>query len=336
VKQSDLPLLDKPAVANVYAQTTGSQVAVSWEVPDTASPAFSYRIEVFADPECRGDAKAVKEERLPTARHALLDVAAPAATIRLTLTDIFDQAAPPVVMTAAPAMLPAPAQETGATVSGLAYELFHKDSKRKVNYFNPPLQSPDEEHHWLALEEIAQGKLFRRGLARGFDLGVCEQRASGYALAFNGLLRVPAAGLYIFRAQIDGGYRIRIDGEEAIVWDGQHGTTEKAVVRNLSQGDHLLAVTYVYDQLPARNFRIDWEGPHLPRQAIPMEALRVADAGAYPLPTVTAVAPGDGTGRVAVEVDARGHKLNKTALFLGHLQLAESGGPKLDYDGPLA
>jgi hypothetical protein len=128
VKQSDLPLLDKPSVANVYAQTTGSQVAVSWEVPDTASPAFSYRIEVFADPECRGNAKAVKEERMPTARHALLDVAAPEATIRLTLTDIFDQAAPPVVVTAAPAMASTPAQETGATVSGLAYELFHKDS----------------------------------------------------------------------------------------------------------------------------------------------------------------------------------------------------------------
>ncbi len=94
-------------------------------------------------------------------------------------------------------------------------------------------------------------------------------------------------------------------------------------------------MTYLYDQLPAKNFEIDWEGPRLPRQAIPLEALRVVDVGAYPLPTVKAVARGNGTGHVAVHVDARGHEVNKTALFLGRLQLAESSGLSLKYEGPL-
>lgn len=49
-----------------------------------------------------------------------------------------------------------------------------------------------------------------------------------------------------------------------------------------------------------------------------------------------AEAPGDGTGRVAVHVDARGHQINKMALFLGQLQLAESSGTAaLKYEGPL-
>jgi hypothetical protein len=335
VKQPDGPVLDKPAVANVRARTTGRQVAVTWEVPDTASPAFSYRIEVFADPGCRGEAIAVKEERLPTKRHALVDAAARAPTVRLTVTDIFDQTAPPVIVRAAAARAPRPAKRTAATVPGLAYELYIKNSKRKVNYFNPPLQKPNEQHHWLYLREIEQGKLFRSGLARGFDLGVCERRSWGYALVFSGLLRVPEAGLYVFRAQIDGGYRIRIDGEDLLVRDGQQGTTEKAAVRNLSKGDHRLEVTYMYDRLPARNFGIDWEGPGLTRQAIPLEALRVADTGAYPVPTIRAESPGDGTGRVAVGVNARGHKVNKTALFLGRLELAASKGPGLEYEGPL-
>ena len=335
VKQPDLPALDKPTVAKVRAESTGSQVAVSWEVPDTASPAFSYRIEVFADPGCRGDAMAVKEERMPTVRHTLIDTASRAAAIRLTVTDIFDQTAPAVTVAAVPSKAPPPAKQTPATVPGLAYELHIKDSKRRVNYFNPPLQKPNEAHHWLYLKEIAQGKLFRSGLARGFDLGVCEQRTSGYALVFKGLLRVPEAGLYIFRAQIDGGYRIRTDGRDVLVWDGQHGTTEKAAVRSLSKGDHPLEVTYLYDRLPARNFSIHWEGPRLPRQAIPLDALRVVDSGAYPVPTVEADAPGNGTGRVAVTVDARGHEVNKTALFLGSLQLAASNGPALRYEGPL-
>jgi hypothetical protein len=335
VKQADLPALDRPAVENVRAQTTGSQVAVSWEVPDTASPAFAHRIEVFDNPECRGNPKAVEEKLMPTVRHALLDVAAPKATVRLTVSDVFDQVAPPVVVAAVPSKAPAPPKPTGATIAGLAFELYHKDSKRKVHYFNPPLQAPNEQHHWLTLDEIGQGKLVRRGLARGFDLSVRGQRDAGYAIIFRGLLRVPADGIYIFRAQIDGGYRIRIDGEDMLVWDGQHGTTEKAAMRNLAEGDHPLEVTYLYDRLTARNFGIDWEGPRRTRHPIPLDALRVPDEGAYPVPTVKTEAPGDGTGRVAISVDPRGHTVNKTVLFLGQLQLLESKGPALKYEGPL-
>jgi hypothetical protein len=335
VRQADLPVLDKPAVAKVRAETTGHQVAVSWEVPDTASPAFSYKIELFDNPECRGDAKAVKEERMPAARHALLGATVPSPTIRLTVTDIFDQATPAVTVAAAASKPPSPSTPTAKTMPGLAYELYHQDSRRRTNYFNPPLQQPGEEHHWLQLDEITQGKVVRRGLARGFDLSVREQRNSGYALVFRGLLRVPGDGLYLFRAQIDGGYRIQIDGVDLLLWDGQHGTTEKAAVRSFSKGDHALVVTYLYDQLPARNFSLEWEGPRLSRQSIPLEALRVADDGTYPSPTVKAEAPGDGTGRVAVQVDARGHVVNKTALFLGQLQLVESNGPALSYEGPL-
>ena len=335
VKQPDRPVLDPPAVAKVRAESTGAQVAVSWEIPETASPAFSYRVEVFDNPECRGAARAVKEERNPSARHALLDAAVPSPTVRLTVSDIFDQAAPAVTVAAAAGKPAAPATTNVTTVTGLAYELFLKDGKRPVNYFYEPLQKPDEEHHWLTLDELGQGKLVRRGLTRGFDLSVREQRASGYALKFQGLLRVPADGLYILRAQIDGAYRVQLDGEEALAWDGQHGTTEKAAIRRMTKGDHALVVTHLYDELPARNFRLEWEGPGVARQAIPLEALRVADDGAYPQAVVRCEAEGDGTGRVAVKVGARGHAVNQTVLFLGQLQLAASNGAELRFHGPL-
>ena len=334
-KQPDLPVLDKHAVANVRAESTGAQVVVSWEIPETSSPAFSYRIEVFDNPECRGAPSAVKEARNPSARHSLVDASAPVPTVRLTVSDIFDQSAPAVTLAATMARPTAPVTTNAATVPGLAYELFHKDGKRPVNYFYEPLQKPDEQHHWLMLDEIGEGKLVRRGLARGFDLSVREQRSSGYALKFNGLLRVPADGLYVLRAQIDGAYRVQLDGDEALAWDGQHGTTEKAAIRRLMKGDHALAVTHVFDELPARNFRIEWEGPGIARQEIPLEALRVADASAYPRAMVQAESDGDGTGRVAVKVEARGHAVNQTVLFLGQLQLAESGGAELQFHGPL-
>lgn len=334
-RQPALPTLDRPAVTNVRAVAFAGQIAVSWEVPLTASPAFSCKVEVFDNPRCEGAPKVVKEERMPSARDMLVSAPSHPATVRLTVTDVFDQAAPPVVVEPAMAKVTAPPPVAAPTLAGLAYELFHKDTMRQVNYFTPAPQKPDEQHYWLMLDEISQGKLIRRGLARGFDTGARENRDQGYAFVFKGLLRVPVDGLYIFRAQIDGGYRFQLDGGDVLLWDGQHGTTEKASVTVLARGDHPLSVAHVYDALAARNFSVEWEGPGFARQAIPLESLRVLDEGSYPAILVKAEAPGDGTGLVTARADARGRAVNKTSIFLGQLQLAESSSGANEYRGPL-
>jgi len=334
-RQPDAPTLDQPGVENVRAVRSGGQIAVSWQVPPTVSPAFSYRVELFDNPRCEGRPMAFQEERNPSLRDMLMEAPISASTVRFTLTDIFDQTAPAVIVSPAMVKVSAPLPVTSPTVAGLSYELRHQDSKRRVNHFNPPLQKPDEEHHWLTLDEIPQGHVVRRGVSRGFDLGVRENRDHGYSLTFRGLLRVPTSGAYVFRAQIDGAYRFQLDGSDVLVWDGQHGTTERAAVMVLAAGDHALSVEHVYDALPARNFSIEWEGPGFLRQPIPLEALRVADVGDFPDLVVRAEAPGDGTGQVTVKSQPRGHALNRTVLFLGALQLAETPGSSLSYRGPL-
>lgn len=335
-KQPAQPVLDQPAVINVRAEGTGKQVAVSWEIPPTASPAFAYRIEVFDNPACTGLPKAVREERMPNARHALLDASVATPTVRLTVTDIFDQSAPPVVVPVAAARL-VPAQEipAAAMIPRLAYTLKTKDERRKENYFYPALQKPGEEHRWLTLSELDSGKLESTGLSRGFDLSVTEQRTSGYGVVFSGFLRVPSAGLYILRAGIDGAYRVRLAGADALARDGQKGTTEQAAVVRLSPGLHPIEVTHVYDQLSGRNFTLEWEGPGIPRQPIPLDVLLSPEGGAAPTVSVKGTAPGDGTGSVTVTVEPRAHQVAKTVLFLGPLQLAESKGASLQYTGPL-
>ncbi len=334
-KQPAQPAFGQPAVTNVRAVASGGHVAVSWDVPPTATPAFSCKVELFDTPEATGAPKSVREVRQPTLRDLLVPSPDGASTVRVTVTDVFDQSAAPVTVQAAMAKVAAPPPLEAKTRPGLAYELFHKDTRRRVNYFNPTLQKPDEEHTWLTLDELPQGKLVRRGLARGFDTGVREGRESGYALTFTGYLHVSAAGPHILRAQIDGAYRLELDGHEALAWDGQHGTTEKAAVLVLAAGDHPLKVTHVYDSLPAKNFALDWEGPGFARQPIPLDALRVVDDGAFPTTTLQTNAPGDGTGVITVATDPHGHAINRTVLFLGQLQLAESTGPALEYRGPL-
>ncbi|MCY3018503.1 MAG: hypothetical protein NTW87_05670 [Planctomycetota bacterium] len=322
MKQPDLPTLDKPEVKNVKAECTDKQVAVSWEIPETFSPAFAYKIEVFDNPECQGAPKAIAEERLPSARRAIVDAAVKTPTVRLTVSDVFDQPAPPVTVTAtATKLLPAP-NAPAKTISGLSYELCQSAKKPGGKF-------------WQTLGELKDGKPVRQGLARGLDLSVRESLDAGYAMVFSGLLRASEDGIYIFYGQIDGAYSIQIDGQDVIVRDEQAGTTEHAGFCRLSKGDHAFKVTYLYGRLNARNFNIDWEGPHLPRQTIPVEALFIADDGAYPKPEITSVPFGDGTGRVTLTVDARGHTVNKAAIYLGNFQIAESNGAEVKYEGPL-
>jgi len=66
-----------------------------------------------------------------------------------------------------------------------------------------------------------------------------------------------------------------------------------------------------------------------------MEALRTVDDGRRPKLALSGSSPGNGTGRVTVEVDASGHKVDKTVLFLDELELASAQGAGLKYDGPL-
>lgn len=335
VKQPDLPTLDRPAVDNVKATALHGQVVVSWDVPLSASPAFSCKVEVFADVRCEGAPLAVREERQPMLRNMLVASPGHAAAVRLTLTDVFDQSVAPVVVVPTPASPAASAAAEARTRVGLAYVLYHQDEQRQVNYFNPPQQKPDERHYWLTLDELTRGKQVRRGLARGFDLSVKDGRRHGYGLTFTGLLRVPADGLYIFRTGIDGAYRLQLDDQDLLVRDGQFGTTEKAAVAALKKGEHRLQVFHVYDALAASNFRVDWEGPGFSREPIPLEALRVPDNGDYPSPVLQAKTPGDGTGIVEVQTEPNGHQISRLVLFLGTLQLAESSQSILNYHGPL-
>jgi len=338
MKQPDQPSLDQPQAANVHAASTGRQVAVSWEVPATSSPAFAYRIEVFDNPACSGAPVAVAAERLPGARRAIVDAEVANPTVRFTLTDVFDQETTPVTATAVPTKLAAAPPPPAATIPGLAYQLF-QSPKRDPASHNPDAAgrpvNPRGAAFWQSLDELGDGKLVRQGLARGLDISVRESLDAGYALVFNGLLRVPADGIYIFYGLIDGAYRIRVGGQDVVVRDRQAGTSEHAGFCRLAKGDHPIEVTWLYSRLLGRNFQIDWEGPGLPRQPLPVGALCVADDGNWPRPEIKSLARGDGTGRVTLKVEPRGHTVDRSAIYLGNYQIAAARGAEVTYDGPL-
>ncbi len=322
VKQPDEPALDKPAVKNVQAIHTGKQVVVSWQVPDHAAPFFAYEIEVFGNPECEGVPIAVARRRMPNARHAAIDVDGETPTIRLTASDVFDQKAKPVVVTSK-AAIPPPAQEVKKNIlPGLEYRLYKR-------------QSSDSKPYWERLADLRDGKVIRQGISRSFDMSIRGSETSDFAVVFEGLLRIPQTGVYIFSARIDGAYRIQVEDKEVIVRDKQDGTTEHAGLCALDEGLHAISVTYLAGTPLGHNFSIDWEGPALSREAIPGSALACVDGGEYPQAVVKAESFGDGTGAVQATLDARGHEVDELGIYLGDHLVAQGNGTEASYRGPL-
>ncbi len=210
VKQPEKPTLDTPQIASLSAESNGKQVLVKWNLATKSSPQFLYRIEVFSNAACEGKPVTVFQERMPTVRMALLDAVVTKPTVRFSLTDVFDQAARPVIV--AVKVAEPPAKATAASmVPGLNYELLHK--------FNDKIK--------MSLADLTGAELNKQGVSRGFDTSIGNPLGKRYALRYKGFLQVPASGLYVLRMQGSDGYRISVDGRDALVWDGSHGPADR-------------------------------------------------------------------------------------------------------------
>ncbi len=332
------PKLDEPGVDSVEAFSNGRQVLVTWKIPSSSSPPFQYKVEIFRDPSCKGKPVASREERMPFVREVLLPAELENPVVRLTLTDVFDQTLPPVIVRAArlPEAEPAP---PARFAPGLGYALFVKDRPRRVNVFLPPCEecrkNREEKHYWVSLSELKEGRLLRRGITNGFNLGLRESRHSGFGFEFKGLLRVPKTGIYLFHMRGTDGYRIRIDGREALLFDGLHGPEPRTFWKNLSAGAHRLEVDYFFDaQKPF--FELEWEGPGLSRRKIPHSALGHEPAEPIPSTEIVSAKPRkDGF----VEIDLRPvpgtARADKVQLFLDKMRIAELDPSSLHYSGLL-
>ena len=337
VRQPDQPTLDPPRAERLQAQSNGKQVWVCWEVPDSASPQYHYKIEVFDNPQCSGQPVAVHQERMPVTRNVLVAADVPNPTIRFSMTDVFDQAIEPIVLQASKAAPPTN-PVTAQTALGLHYELWVKDTDRHVNVVYPPCekarQSRNERHIWVSLDELKDGRLVQQGICGGFDIELRGKRRTGYAFRFWGLLRVPQTGFYLLRMKGTDGYRIQLDGRDAIVWDGLHGPEEKVAGLHLAKGDHPLAVDYFVD----RNkpfFQLEWEGPGLARQEIPSGVLLHEAGQAMPESTLHVRADDNGGITAEVKVNPYGHTIEKILFYFDKMQISSAEGNSLKYTGVL-
>ncbi|MGC4016964.1 MAG: PA14 domain-containing protein [Luteolibacter sp.] len=268
------PAFDAFKVTDVTAHSVGGQVVVDWKVPDTSAPQFAWKVEVFGSKEAMtsGTPLATGEARDPDARMALVN--APGLkhgdkiAVRLTLTDIFDRPASPVLV-AAPGpqeILTPPAAVK--TIGGLDYAWFELPANTK--------EMPD----------LSKLKPAWTGAVNDLDLTI-SHRHENYACRYSGSLVIPTGGLWMFHLRSSDGSKLILDNKTAVDFDGYHsnGGTAGGWVA-LKAGTHNVEVQY-FKGTRASNDNIDllelrWQGPGTPLAKVPESAWARKPDGADP------------------------------------------------------
>ncbi len=111
----------------------------------------------------------------------------------------------------------------------------------------------------------------RTGVTSLFRLDlVKDQRPFGEW--FEGYLKVPATGIYTLALEANDGAILYLNGREIVNNDGGHRSQKLDMKIKLEKGYHPILVKY-FQQGLAKNLRVTWQGPGMPEQEIPEEAL---------------------------------------------------------------
>ena len=328
-RQPDAPQLDPPAIADASAVASGRQVAVKWSIPKGASPQLGYRLEVFDNPQADGEPMAVHQDNAPYILARRMDTPREAKSVRLTVTDIFDQRTSVTIPVGGTKL--GHAAETAKVAAGLEYA-----------YYEPPANT-----EWRALPDFAALAPVREGRVSGLDDTVRQDREKLYALRYTGYLRAPADGLYVFSYGTCDGSRMRLGGKVVADNDGLHSRSPRQYPVALKQGLHAFELLYFkgagrrhHAGLPDR-ISIRWEGPGFGLRRLTEADFACADDGRRPslaLALESPVANGvaeDNWVKIRAVPAMRRRQLEKLQLYSGNMLLKTAGRADLRDDGSL-
>lgn len=135
----------------------------------------------------------------------------------------------------------------------------------------PGLNYEYYEGRWNRLPQFAKFTPAAIGQATGFDLAV-RLRDAQFALRFTGYIEVPTDGIYTFYLKSDDGSRLLIGTDAVVDNDGLHAAEERRGEVLLHAGRHPLTIEY-FQAGGELALEISYEGPGLPRQALPNTVL---------------------------------------------------------------
>jgi hypothetical protein len=113
----------------------------------------------------------------------------------------------------------------------------------------------------------------RTGVATQIGLtGELGELGEAFSLRFDGKIKIPADGTYVFFTTSDDGSRLYVAGRPVVTNDGTHGMAEASGKQELAAGLHPITVTF-YQGGGGKGLEVAWSGPGIEKQPIPADVL---------------------------------------------------------------
>jgi alpha-L-fucosidase len=162
----------------------------------------------------------------------------------------------------------------GMPVSGVARTRFEKVAPRaaeNVRATSPGLRYLYYEGDWDLLPDFTTLTPLTQGESAGFDLAPRRQN-DRFGFVYEGYVRVPKDGIYVFFTESDDGSRLVIDGQQVVLNDGRHAMRESLGEIALAAGLHRLRVEF-FEKTGEEGLRVSYRCPGIDKQPIPSDAL---------------------------------------------------------------
>jgi alpha-L-fucosidase len=166
-----------------------------------------------------------------------------------------DKAVSPVAQVIIHKVIPLPAQPVEKITEGIHYKYF--------------------EGIWDSLPDFTLLIPAERGRISNINLS-CKKQPDEYAIDFQGLIAIPANGVYTFYLASDDGSCLYIGKDKLIDNDGQHGIIEKSGNIALGAGLHPLRVTF-FERSGGDHISLSISGPGMNRQEVGKSMLFITE-----------------------------------------------------------
>jgi len=127
------------------------------------------------------------------------------------------------------------------------------------------------EGKWSALPAFDSMKAATTGVAKSFDIA-SRKGTEEYGFVFEGLIKIPADGIYTFHISSDDGSKLFIDDKLLVDNDGLHGMVEKQNEVPLAKDYHNIKVLF-FERSGGDDLEVKWQGPGFKKQPIPSSVL---------------------------------------------------------------
>ncbi|WP_456408072.1 PA14 domain-containing protein [Caldithrix abyssi] len=159
--------------------------------------------------------------------------------------------------------------------SGVFSERYRKTTLRQpdvtLQQVKPGLKYAYFEGKWEVLPDFSKLQPVTEGITTQFDLSK-KQQDDFFGFRFSGYIKAPEDGIYTFFTESDDGSKLFIGDEEIVNNDGLHGMNEKSGQVALKKGLHKIEVVF-FEGAVDEGLVVRWQGPGVPKQVIPAEAL---------------------------------------------------------------